>query len=216
MSINTLKKNAESKYFKKVSKNSSFSLTGTRRPQGYVGQTNLSRSVKRTPFTRYGGPQGHGRIGNNLVIHNSGQCVNTINDNTVIKRPTLNNKGLISTKHKWMKSTYPEYVVQPDSTSFESSSDYTHNLAAANTCVLNTDVNDVEISCSANIGCSNFIGGRRVVRTMYSKQMNSSQSQSEYILTKTRRCAQTSMGNTDDAAYPPKTNNDGLSHVPCV
>ena len=53
MSIATLKKNAESRYFNKVSSQNTFSLNGTRRNQGYVGQHNLMRSLKRTPYSRY-------------------------------------------------------------------------------------------------------------------------------------------------------------------
>ena len=60
MSINTLKGKSETKYFNKVSNNQIFSLTGTKRLQGYIGQDNLQRSMKRTPFTRFKGPRGHG------------------------------------------------------------------------------------------------------------------------------------------------------------
>ena len=219
MSISSLKKKAQTKYFEKVSSDQVFSLTGGLRSQGYVGQTNLSRSVKRTPFTRFGGPQGHGsKYGlSKIEIHNSGQCINTKNDETVIKKPTINTKGLISTKYKWNKRGYPYSVVQPDSNSslFESSSVYTHNLAAANTCVLPKDVTNVEVNCSAGIACSNFIGGRRVLRTMYSKQFSSSVPQSMYILSKTKRCAETAMGNNSDSAQPPKFNNIPLTNVPC-
>lgn len=219
MSITTLKRKSETKYFNKVSNNQVFSLTGTKRLQGYVGQTNLQRSIKRTPFTRFKGPRGHGsKYGIYPVnIYNSGRLPICSNNNEIIKKPTINNKGLISTKYKWIKREYPYTVVQADCNSalFETSSAYTHNLAVSNTCVGPTDILDVEKICTANISCSKFIGGRRVLRTVYSQQFNSSVPQSMYILTKTKRCAQTAMGNTEDSAQPPKINNNGLTHIPC-
>jgi hypothetical protein len=212
MSLNTLKRKSETKYFDKVSKNKTFSLTGTQRLQGFVGQTNLSRSVKRTPFTRFKGPRGHGsKYGiYPVVVHNSGQCIKIKNDDS-IKNSTINTKGFISQKFKWAKRGYPFSVVQPDSNSslFDSSSVYTHNIAAANTCVAPKDVSDVQVNCSANIGCSKYIGGRRILRTMYSQQFSSSVPQSLYLLSKTKRCADTAMGKTEDSAVPAKVNNDG-------
>jgi hypothetical protein len=215
MSINTLKRKSETKYFDKVSKNTVFSLTGTQRLQGYIGQTNLSRSTKRTPYTRFGGPRGHGsKYGAYPInIHNSGKLLTCSNDAT-IKKPTMNTKGLMSSKFKWSKRGHPYTVVQPDSNAslFDTSSRYTHDLAAANTCVGPQDITNEKKGCVSGIGCSNFIGGRKVVRTMYSQEFSSSVSQSMYILSKTKRCAQTAMGNTSDAAIPEKTNNDSLTN----
>jgi hypothetical protein len=218
MSINTLKRKSEAKYFDQVSKNTVFSLTGTRRLQGYVGQTNLSRSTKMTPYTQFGGPRGHGsKYGIYPInIHNSGK-LSTCSDGNTIKKPTMNTKGLLSSKFKWSKRGYPYTVVQPDSNNdlFDTSSRYTSDLAAANTCVLPTDITNADKSCTSGIACSNFIGGRRVVRTMYSQQFNSSVPQSMYILTKTKRCATTAMGNTSDATEPAKVNNSSLKNIGC-
>jgi|TARA_B110000967_G_C18901293_1_gene575427 hypothetical protein len=218
MSINTLKKKSESKYFNKVSSGTVFSLTGTKRLQGYVGQTNLSRSTKMTPYTRFGGPRGHGaKYGIYPInIHNSGKLA-TCNDDNTIKKPTSNTKGLISSKYKWNKRGYPYTVVQSDSNSslFDTSSRYTHDLAASNTCVGPTDITNVEKNCISGAGCSNYIGGRRVVRMMYSQQFASSVPQSMYILSKTKRCATTSMGNTSDSTEPAKINNSSLTHFTC-
>lgn len=215
MSINTLKRKSETKYFDKVSKNKVFSLTGPQRLPGYIGQTNLSRSTKRTPFTRFGGPRGHGAHNGiyPVNIHNSGKLLTCSNDGT-IKKPTMNTKGLINSKYKWNKRGHPYTVVQPDSNAslFDTSSRYTHDLVVANTCVGPQDITDEKKTCTSGIGCSNFIGGRKVVRTMYSQQFSSSVPQSMYILSKTKRCAQTSMGNTSDAAQPEKTNNDSLTN----
>jgi hypothetical protein len=162
-----------------------------------------------TPFTHFGGPRGHGsKTGTTSNVFNSGKLSTCHNDST-IKKPTLNTKGLISTKYKWNKRGYPYTVVQPDinNSFFDSSSRYTRDLAAASICVLPKDVSNVDKSCTGG-NCSNFIGGKRVIRTVYSKQFNSSVSQGMYIFRRTKRCANTSLGNTTDSTYPAKINND--------
>ena len=70
-----------------------FSLNGTLRNIGVVGKTNLARSVSRTPF-RGTEPIGHGGCCGTYpkIISNSGSCCS--NDNRVVKRSVMNNRGL--------------------------------------------------------------------------------------------------------------------------
>ena len=72
-----------------------FALNGTLRNYGSVGQTNLAKSVTRTPF-RGNQPVGHGGCCGkyNVNISNSGNC--SSNDNKVVKRSVSNTNGLIN------------------------------------------------------------------------------------------------------------------------
>ena len=60
MSIHAMKRKSQRfEYPISGKKNKGFSLNGTFRNQGWVGQTSLSRSIPKTPM-RNGAPQGHG------------------------------------------------------------------------------------------------------------------------------------------------------------
>lgn len=92
MSIVALKRN--SRRFKVPVSANGFSLNGTLRNIGSVGQTNLAKSVTRTPF-RGPLPMGHGCINGAypVVISNSGSCCS--NDPNIIKKSTKNTRGHI-------------------------------------------------------------------------------------------------------------------------
>ncbi|MBM3456428.1 MAG: hypothetical protein FJX80_15045 [Bacteroidetes bacterium] len=83
-----------------------FSLNGTTRNIGSVGQFRLISNVTRTPF-RGTQPMGHGGSNGKYynVPINSGNC-NT-NNNSIVKKTTLTTMGLFSKKFKCMKSQYP-------------------------------------------------------------------------------------------------------------
>jgi hypothetical protein len=159
MSLATLKKKTEAKY-----KNSSvglpqFSINGTLRNQGYVGQTSLSRFTSRTLYNGIY-PRGHGGCCGTFTI---GQTVQSgilpLNNPKVIKSSVINNKGMIEEEVKCLNSLripnwnkkLPKYTplntVKPDNNQHNNSqSDYTVNLAKKtiqnyNTC---TSVNQVK------------------------------------------------------------------------
>ena len=108
MSIITLKRKSQATY-KNVSTGTpnGFSLSGTHRNQGYIGQTSISRSFPSTPMKGnvakgHGGccgtyPQGH--------IIQSG--VNSLEDPNVVKTSSLNTRGLIDTKYRWIRRPQP-------------------------------------------------------------------------------------------------------------
>ena len=125
MSLATLKKKTQTKY-----KNSSvgveqFSINGTRRVQGYIGQTSLSRSLSRTLA---GGAynKGHGgccgtHTNLNMPVLNG---VKSTNDSSVVKSSVLSTKGMLA---KRLRCCDP--VVKPDNqTSLNSSSSYLEYL----------------------------------------------------------------------------------------
>ena len=205
MSLNTLKKKAETKYFNKVSNNNTFSINGTLRNQGYVGQTNLSRSVKRTPYSRNGGPVNHGTKGNfSMQIYNSGYC--PTNDNSVIKNSVINNKSSILNRNKWIRRPYPFAVAQPDANLSENASQgvYIHKKGNNHTCVKDETKELKDKSCTSNIACHRRIGGRLVIRSVYAKTFSINKDQS----THTREIQKTCINN--DEIYPPRFNGDGF------
>ena len=59
MSLATLKKKTQTKYNNMSTTNGVFSLNGTLRNQGYVGQDSIGRSFNKT-ITRNGVPHGYG------------------------------------------------------------------------------------------------------------------------------------------------------------
>ena len=124
MSIVTLKR-ASKRFQYKITRNSTFSLNGGHRNQGWVGQTSLSRHNIRTPH-RGTHPIGHGGCcGKYNVSVLKGSCC--ANDASIVKLSTKNTHPylLSSVKHptavgqyscrkgcpvinNWVKNTSPE------------------------------------------------------------------------------------------------------------
>jgi hypothetical protein len=181
-----------------------FSLNGGHRNIGAVGQFRMVSNTTRTPF-KGNLPRGHGGNGGKYYDHylNSGSCCT--NDNTIIKKSTLNTPGMIDTKYKWTKGTYPNYWVKEDDNSYNLTRDqntYVHNLTqtvsgGGNGCQSNfinsqsnsmnnngtTDNSNGVYNCSGNRrACSYFIGTKKYIRTPYAKNFNQpAMSQGQYI-----------------------------------
>ena len=110
MSIATLKKKSQTLYKNMSVGEKQFSINGTTRNQGYVGQTSLSRSLIHTPH-KGSDARGHG-----------GCCVNPMNikasetfsleDNTVVKKSSLSTRGMLATKNRWINRPFPNAVVK--------------------------------------------------------------------------------------------------------
>jgi Zn finger protein HypA/HybF involved in hydrogenase expression len=98
MSIATLKRKTQTKYNNMSVNTSTFSLNGTHRNQGYVGQTSMSRSIVRS--LRNGSAlRGYGGCCNNNttpIVQTGSICMN---DNTVVKSSSLSSKGMMDTRH---------------------------------------------------------------------------------------------------------------------
>jgi len=98
MSIATLKKKTQAQYNNNSVGERIFSLNGTRRSQGYVGQTSLSRSL---PKTLMNGPtmRGHGGCCGKYYMTNIIQsAVTSLNDPDVIKSSVMNTLGMVDSK----------------------------------------------------------------------------------------------------------------------
>lgn len=108
MSIVTLKRKVQAQYNNmSVGSKDGFSLNGTHRSQGYVGQTMLSRSLPRT-LMKGNVPKGHGgccgTYTQNGIIQSA---VTSLNDPSVIKQSVLDTKGMIRTSYKWIWRPQP-------------------------------------------------------------------------------------------------------------
>tara|TARA_B110000285_G_scaffold205083_1_gene242568 strand:- start:304 stop:882 length:579 start_codon:yes stop_codon:yes gene_type:complete len=99
MSIATLKRKTQAKYNNMSVNTNGFSLNGTRRNQGYVGQTSLSRSLIRG-FRNGPDLRGHGgccSTGKETPIVQNDVCC--LNDNSIVKKSSLSTMGMLKTRH---------------------------------------------------------------------------------------------------------------------
>lgn len=177
-----MKRNSQ-RYFNPISGrgHDGFSLVGGHRNIGCVGNTNLGRSVTRTPF-RGAEPMGHGGCCGTYVrsVSNSGSCCT--NDASIIKQTVKNTAGMIDEKYKWMKSKYPNWWVQDTSPEQFSQSSYISRIRrdAAGRCgvVTSTDAGTVP-ACTS--GCVKWVGGIPVYRSLLAKDPKAAVSSSEYM-----------------------------------
>lgn len=157
MSIATLKKKTAVKYNNMSVSKPLFSLNGTYRNQGFVGQTTLSRSLPRTlikngGYKNYGGCCGTFPIGQ--IVQSS--VINT-EDNAVVKISTKNTKGLLHVnKYEWIWRPAPCTSVKLDSNhNLNTQSDHIkivqkNAIKTSDSCrVKNTDVNSSQ-QCNTN------------------------------------------------------------------
>ena len=231
MSIVVLKKKSRSNSrFAPISGrgNDGFSLNGGYRNIGAVGQFRMISNTTRTPF-RGTHPMGNG--GKYGAYYdkplNSGSCCT--NDNEIIKKSSLNNAGMIDTKYKWTKGTYPNYWVQEGDSNYSVTRDqatYIRNLTQKYGTAVFTNVQNNGncgtvydpsgspiFSCSGNKkACSYYIGTRKYIRTPYAKNFNQLPiSQGQYIHTGglyKRECLPTP---DNKQPFPMKLNHNNMS-----
>jgi hypothetical protein len=131
MSIVALKRKTETKYNNmSVGSKTGFSLNGTHRNQGFVGQSVISRSLPKT-LMKGNTVRGHGSccgVYRQLGIVQS--AVNSTNDATVVKKSVVGTNGMLNTKYRWIRRPAPYISVKPDSNmSLNTQSQYVENLA---------------------------------------------------------------------------------------
>jgi hypothetical protein len=115
MSIVALKRKTEALYKNMSVGQKNFSINGTTRNQGYIGQTSLSRSLTHTPHTGSVAKGNGGCCGdydNSVNIPASETCC--LEDNTVVKNSVLSTKGMLATKHRWITRPFPHSSTKPD------------------------------------------------------------------------------------------------------
>lgn len=114
MSLVVLKRKSQTKYSKLSSKKGDFSINNPRRVESHSGQTQTQTPMKGNV------PRGHGSCcGHYPIVMNKSQYNNydyhvrefngdKANPGISVKT----NSASISSRNKWMKSTYPNYVVK--------------------------------------------------------------------------------------------------------
>jgi hypothetical protein len=130
MSIATLKRKTQTKYNNMSVGQTGFSINGTHRNQGYVGQTSLSRSLPRT-LMRGNTVRGHGGCCGTFTVGPIVQSgVTSTEDSTVVKTSSLSTSGMLSTKYRWIRRPDPFATVKTDyNNNRNAQSDYITRLA---------------------------------------------------------------------------------------
>ena len=128
MSLATLKKKTAHKYKNSSVNQGQFSINGTHRNQGFIGQTSLSRTVLRTPAS---GPalQGHGTCcGTYPTNELKTSSICSTENNEVVKPSVLSSKGMLQKRTQWTRrpaQNANELLVKPgDGSHLSSGSDY--------------------------------------------------------------------------------------------
>ena len=157
MSVATLKRKTQAQYNNNSVGFKNFSINGTLRSQGYVGQTSLSRSLPRT-LMNGPTPRGHGGCCGKYPTHSIIQsAVTSLNDPNIIKSSVINTHGLVEEKLNCIthidktffisqgpsNTTYN--TVKPDNNQhLNSQSDHTKNLAKKT-------IQTADLSCNKHI-----------------------------------------------------------------
>ena len=86
-----------------------FSINGTHRSQGYVGQTSLSRSIIHTPHGQTGAFQGYGGCCGKFDTTTNIRASETfsLEDENVVKKSVLSTSGMLANRNKWLKRSAP-------------------------------------------------------------------------------------------------------------
>lgn len=199
MSLVTLKKKTAAKYNNMSVDKPAFSLNGTHRSQGYVGQDTLGRSLPRTPMNGII-PRGHGGCCgkyNITPIVQSG--VTSTNNPNIVKSSVVSNFGQLSAQHRWIKRPQPYTVIKPDYTSnLNSQTDYIERLrkdAIETTNTINETV-DCSQAVTQNTVCSIIQKSGAVtisskachITKDLSETKNIPRTQSMYLLRKANEC----------------------------
>ena len=122
MSIATLKKKTASKYRNNSANVPHFSLNGTHRNQGYVGQTSLSRTILQTPSSGTES-QGHGGCCGQYEhcdLHTS--SIHSTENSEYIKASVLSTSGMLAKRTQWVRRPEPYSVTKPSDSINQSSS----------------------------------------------------------------------------------------------
>jgi len=132
MSIQTLKRKTAAKFKTNSSARPQFSLYGTRRSQGYVGQDTLGRSLPKT-IMKGNVAKGHGGCCGKYPIRPIIQsAVTSLNNPKIIKSTVFSTSGMLTTKHRWIRRPRP-FSMTKSSTSFSQNnftqSQYIENMA---------------------------------------------------------------------------------------
>jgi hypothetical protein len=113
MSLVVLKRKTSTLYKNMSTGQSQFSINGTQRNLGYIGQSLTSRRFIYTPM-KGSVERGHGGCcGKYPLINIRPSNMMCLNDNSVVKPSSMNTRGMIQTKYKWVRRPYPYSSTKP-------------------------------------------------------------------------------------------------------
>jgi len=114
MSIVTLKRKVQAQYNNMSVGHNGFSLNGTRRSAGYIGQDMLGRSLIRS-LSRNGALKGHGGCCGTYPIQQVKTTpeMSCLNNTAVVKSSSLNTNGMLMSRHKWIRRPQPYSATKP-------------------------------------------------------------------------------------------------------
>jgi hypothetical protein len=136
MSLATLKRKTKEQYNNSSVGHKNFSINGTTRNLGYVGQTMLSRHFPRTPM-KGNTAVGHGGLnGAYFQGHNIVSGIDCLNDNHIIKPSVVSTQGMLMTKFRWVRRSQPFTTVK-----YKENNDQQTYITNLNKKTLRTNIN---------------------------------------------------------------------------
>lgn len=195
MSIATLKRKTYVQYNNMSVDKDGFSLNGSRRSAGYVGQDMLGRSLVRSLSGSNGALKGHGGC---CGKYPTSQIITSpemlgLNNTLIVKPSSLSNNGMIMTKHRWIRRPKPYSSWKPsDSFNISNQGYYIENLAKktiSESCH-DTDGNTTSYNCSNKTNTTHNYAVRWAKTPTITKPASfmSPISQSEYVRDTTKKC----------------------------
>jgi hypothetical protein len=203
MSLATLKKKTQTKYNNmSVGNKHGFSLNGTHRSQGYIGQTSLSRSLPRT-LAKGNTQRGHGGCCGTFIQKNPViSAVTSTEDPNEIKSSVLSSTGFIATHHRWIRRPQPFTTVKQDSNlANNTQQEYIKYLQQKTINQINTCDNTKVCNANGSNGasCRKLPSGSNRSSTgfNYTKPESSyvAMTQSEYLLNLNKKCTSSMVSN---------------------
>jgi hypothetical protein len=195
MSIATLKKKTQAKYNNLSVGQKQFSINGTTRNQGYIGQTSLSRSLIHTPL-KNAVPRGHGGCCGTFLKNNiKASEICSLEDNTFVKSSVLSTKGLLATRYRWINRPFPNAVVK-NLSSINDQTDYIDRLKKKTLgdidsyCPTTPLASNKKVCSSASLKTANGFGifSKPTLNCDVAKDLTTV-SQTKYVMTLQDKCA---------------------------
>lgn len=115
MSIVTLKRKTQVQYNNMSVGQNGFSLNGTRRSAGYVGQDMLGRSLVRS-LSKNGALKGHGGCCGKYPTPEIKTTpeMSGLNNPAIVKSTSLTTNGLLMSRYRWVRRPQPYSVTKPN------------------------------------------------------------------------------------------------------
>jgi hypothetical protein len=162
MSLVTLKKKVKAQYRNSSVNKRQFSLNGTLRNQGYVGQTSLSRHLIGTPM-KGNVIKGHGGCCGTYLVKPviPPSSTRTLNNSSIVKPSVMNTSGMINTQYRWIRRPQPYATVKPDdNNNLNTQDDHIHKVRNSTIAAVDSCTTTTAIQCCNSAIVSYFLKSR--------------------------------------------------------